>query len=423
MKSKRAASMYKPIPLIVHGSTGSIGTQALDVVRRLRGKKDFEVFALVCRGNVDLMASQINEFKPKYAVVVEEKAAQKVLDRIVQKKTKLFAGEAAATEVCGKISGGYVVIATSGFAGLAPTLQAIEAGNSVAVANKEAFLTAGKLIFDAAKRNDVEVLPIDSEPSAVWQCLENDVLVLDGQRRSAIWHLQRGAAHDVKNVILTCSGGPFRAAPYGEMLRADAKSALRHPNWSMGSLITIRSATLMNKGMERIEISSIFNIPIDDIKIVIHPQSIVHSGVELADGSQKVQQGPHDMRYPIAYSLTFPYRYDIGIEKLKLANNMKFEFSQPDEHRFPSLSIAYKAGKMGGTAPAVLNGADEVAVGLFMEDKIGFMDVPKIVGVVVDIHRPVKNPTLADIIRADKWAREVATEVGSAIMKSSGVRR
>ncbi len=405
--------MSEPIKLIVHGSTGSIGTQTLDVVKRLKGKKDFEVCALVCNNNADLMVEQILEFNPEYAVVVDAVSAEKVAKALRRSektvKTTVLSGESAATKVCGLISGGYVVVATSGFAGLAPTLEAINAKNTVAIANKEAFLTAGKLIMDASRRNGVEVLPIDSEPSAIWQSMEGDVF-MDGRSNvhSAVWNLQRGADHDIKSIILTCSGGPFRSWDRDRMRDVTPEAALKHPNWDMGGLITIRSATLMNKGMERIEIAAIFNMSVDDINIVIHPQSIVHSGIELRDGSQKVQQGPHDMRYPIAFALTYPHRHDIGIPKLALtdAKNNRFDFEAPDLNRFPSIKLAYEAAKAGGTAPAVLNGADETAVDMFMRGKAGFLDMADLVGSALMNHSVIKNPSLEQIKEADRWSRE-----------------
>ncbi len=409
--------MPKQIDLIVHGSTGSIGTQTLDVVEKLRGKKDFHVFALICNNNAGLMAEQILKFKPEYAVVVNEGSAEKVRDAVARRTdTIIMSGEEEGVRICGHMHGGYVVVATSGFAGLAPTLEAINAKNTVAVANKEAFLTAGNLIWAAARRSGVEVLPIDSEPSAIWQSIEGDVFVgADPEAHSAVWKLQRGARHNVRKMILTCSGGPFNKEgnrlTYEQMKDVTPEAALNHPNWKMGDLITIRSATLMNKGMERIEIASIFNMPLDDIEIVVHPQSIVHSGIETTDGIQKVQQGPHDMRYPISYALTFPRRYDLGIGAFSLFKDNRFSFEEPDYGRFPSLRIAYEAGKAGGTAPTALNGADETVCDLFMRRKIRFTDMAEITEAVVKEHVPIQAPDLKQILRADSESRGRALEV------------
>jgi 1-deoxy-D-xylulose-5-phosphate reductoisomerase len=400
--------MDERIPLVIHGSTGSIGTQTLDVVKRLQGKRDFRVYGLACNGNIELLEKQIIEFKPDVAVVVDENKAEQLKQKLDGRsiRTEVLAGEKEAINLCDSISNGYVVIATAGFAGLAPTLAAIEAGNTVPIANKEAFLTAGRLITDSAKKHNVEILPIDSEPNAIWQTLEPEIYPDSEARHSAVWHMQRGAKHNVDSFILTCSGGPFREWDSEALKKATLQQALRHPNWDMGKLITIRSATLMNKGMEVIEIASIFGVPVDKVKIVVHPQSIIHSGVEFIDGSQKVQQGPHDMRYPIAYSLTFPDRIDTGLKRLELASVGRFDFEEPDMERFPSIGLAYRAGRLGGTAPAVLNGADETAVELFSEGRIGFTQMPELIRSALDAHVVKQNPTLAEIITADSWARD-----------------
>ena len=400
--------MDDPIQLVIHGSTGSIGTQTLDVVKRLKDRRDFQVQGLVCNNNIDVFERQILEYGPKYAVVADEEKAKELKKRFSGKsiKTEILSGSDEGIALCRSINNGYVVIATAGFAGLAPTLAAIEAGNTVPVANKEAFLTAGKLITDAAKRYNVEVLPIDSEPNAIWQTLEPEVYNSDpGERHSAVWHLLRGAQHNIDHLILTCSGGPFREWNKEALDKATLQQALRHPTWDMGKLITIRSATLMNKGMEVIEISAIFGMHPDKVKIVVHPQSIVHSGVQLIDGSQKVQQGPHDMRYPIAYSLTYPHRIDTGLKRLELSAVGRFDFEEPDMERFPSINLAYRAGRSGGTAPAVLNGADETAVELFFEGRIKFTDMPKLIESALDAHTVVQNPALSQIVDADSWAR------------------
>jgi len=399
--------MNDEIPLVIHGSTGSIGTQTLDVVKRLSGKRNFKVYGLACNSNIDILEQQILEFDPEKAVVVDEDKANELKMRLSGKgvKTEILSGEQEAVDLCRSISNGYVVIATAGFAGLAPTLAAIEAGNTVPVANKEAFLTAGRLITDAAKRHNVEILPIDSEPNAIWQTLEPEIYDSE-DRHSAIWHLHRGAKNNIDQFILTCSGGPFREWNKEELDKATLQQALRHPTWDMGKLITIRSATLMNKGMEVIEIASIFGVQVDKVRIVVHPQSIVHSGVQLIDGSQKVQQGPHDMRYPIAYSLTYPYRIDTGLKRLELSKIGRFDFEEPDTERFQSIALAYRAGRLGGSAPAVLNGADEMAVELFCNGKIGFTDMPKLIKNALDAHSVDKDPTFERIIEADSWARK-----------------
>ena len=414
--------MEDEIPLVIHGSTGSIGTQTLDVVKRLSGKRNFKVYGLACNGNIDILEKQILESSPEKAVVVNEDKAKELRKRLSGRevKTEILSGEQEAIELCRSISNGYVVIATAGFAGLAPTLAAIEAGNTVPIANKEAFLTAGRLITERAKRHNVEILPIDSEPNAIWQTLEPEIYTSE-DRHSAIWHLHRGAKNNIDHFILTCSGGPFREWNKEELEKATLQQALRHPTWDMGRLITIRSATLMNKGMEVIEIASIFGVDVDKVRIVVHPQSIVHSGVQLIDGSQKVQQGPHDMRYPIAYSLTYPYRIDTGLKRLELSKIGRFDFEEPDAERFPSIALAYRAGRLGGSAPAVLNGADETAVDLFCNGRIGFTDMPKLIESALNTHSINKNPTLEQIIEADSWARKHVMSNYNEILSKNAV--
>ncbi len=405
--------------IAVHGSTGSIGTQTLDVVKRLRGRLDFDVVALVCNSNIRVMETQILEHRPKYAVVADEAKAAELRQKLSGKAagTEILSGQENATAVCGYEEVEVDVIATAGFAGLEPTLMAIEKGKRIATANKETFLAAGKLVMDAAKRKGVEVLPIDSEPSAMWQCLEPEVWDGKEGRHSVIWNLHRGADNFINYFLLTGSGGPFLRTDLKEMDRATPEQALKHPTWSMGSLITTRSATMMNKGMERIETSAIFGVPLDMVRVVIHPQSIVHSGVVLKDGSQKVQQGPHDMRYPIQYSLSFPYRFDTGLPGLRLSEVGRLDFEEPDQNRFPCLRIAEKAGRTGGTAPAILNGADETAVDAFLKGRIHFGDMPKVVEAVLDSCTAVQNPTLKQIIDADRNSRERAAE------EIEGIRR
>ena len=414
--------MNDDIPLVIHGSTGSIGTQTLDVVKRLQGKRNFKVYGLACNGNIDILEKQILEFSPEKVVVVNEDKAIELKVRLSGRgvTTEILSGEQEAVELCRSISNGYVVIATAGFAGLAPALAAIEAGNTVPIANKEAFLTAGRLITETAKRHNVEILPIDSEPNAIWQTLEPEIYT-SNDRHSAIWHLHRGAKNNIDQFILTCSGGPFREWDKEMMDKATLQQALRHPTWDMGKLITIRSATLMNKGMEVIEIASIFGVDVDKVRIVVHPQSIVHSGVQLIDGSQKVQQGPHDMRYPIAYSLTYPYRIDTGLKRLELSKIGRFDFEEPDIERFPSIALAYRAGRLGGSAPAVLNGADETAVDLFCNGRIGFTDMPKLIKSALDAHSVNKEPALEQIIEADSWARKYVMNNYKEILSKNAV--
>ncbi len=401
--------MAESVNIAIHGSTGSIGTQTLDVIGKLKSKISFRVAALACNGNVELMEKQILTHKPDYAAVANEEKARSLKAKLKGKsKTEILSGSKDTAEVCGYENVDFVVIGTSGFAGLEPTLHAISKGKRLATANKETFLAAGKIVMDSAKKHGVDVLPIDSEPSAMWQCLESEVWHGSGnERHSVIWDLQRNAKHSIDHFILTGSGGPF-LRDRKAMASATPEQALKHPTWNMGGLITIRSATMMNKGMERIEASSIFNVPLDMVRIVIHPQSIVHSGVVLTDGSQKVQQGPHDMRYPIQYSLTFPERFDTGLPRLNLADAKRLDFEEPDTSQFPSLLLAEKAGKAGGTAPAVLNASDEIAVAAFMKKRIKFLEMADVVENALEKHSQIQDPSLDQVMRTDRWARETA---------------
>jgi len=279
-----------------------------------------------------------------------------------------------------------VVIAISGKAGLSPTLAAIRAKKSIALATKEVLVMAGGIITAEAKRHGVQIMPIDSEPSAIWQCL-------------------RGEEEGIARLILTASGGPFRHLSLDELKEVAPQQALAHPTWRMGPKVTIDSATLMNKGFEAIELSWLFDVPIEDIEIVIHPQSIIHSMVEFVDGSIKAQLSPPDMRLPIQYALFYPERLPNKLPHLDLSNISALTFEPPDLERFPCLKLALEAGRKGGTYPAVLSAADEVAVTLFLEELIGFLDIPKLVAEALEEHQSTPHPSLEDVLAADAWAR------------------
>lgn len=405
----------------IHGSTGSIGTQTLDVINRFNSADSSDVRFRVCLlastgRDLVLFERQVREHRPRFAVVADEAKAALLRKSLGGTGTVVLGGPEVAARCTNMVEGGLAVIATSGFAGLTPMLTAIESGNTVAFANKEAALTAWPLIKAAAIRRGVEVLPMDSEPSAMWQCLEP--LVYTGKpekRHSVIWELQRGQAmHDIESLILTCSGGPFRDPdkwPYSRLMQATPEEALNHPTWRMGPLITVRSATLANKAMEVIETSSIFGISALRVDIVIQPKSLVHSGIRRTDGNYILQSGVNDMRHPIAYALSFPYtNFDIGLERLSLYNGALFEFGAVDAERFTYPSLGYRAGMRGGTAPAVLNGADEAAFKLFMEQKIRFTDMAELSGMALDTIPAISEPTLAQIQEADGQARHLVQE-------------
>jgi len=357
------------------GATGSIGQQTLDVVRSFPDR--FQVVGLGAGSNVSLLAKQIKEFQPK-VVSIESASSQKS-----SLKCEILPPE----ELAAHPDVDLVVIAISGKAGLGPTLAAIRAKKSIALATKEVLVMAGGIVTTEAKRHGVQIMPIDSEPSAIWQCL-------------------RGEEKGITRLILTASGGPFRHLSLDELKEVTSQQALAHPTWKMGPKVTIDSATLMNKGFEAIELSWLFDVPFDDIEIVIHPQSIIHSMVEFVDGSIKAQLSPPDMRLPIQYALFYPERLSNKLPHLDFSNISALSFEPPDLERFPCLRLALEAGRKGGTYPAVLSAADEVAVTLFQEERVGFLDIPKLVAEALEEHRSTPHPSLEDVLAADAWARE-----------------
>ena len=360
--------------LAILGSTGSIGQQTLEVVRSFPDR--FQVIGLGGGRNAALLARQIKEFQPK---LVSIGSSQTLPDL----NYELSSMEELATHPDVDL----VVVAISGKAGLGPTLAAIRAKKSIALATKEVLVMAGGLVTAEAKRHGSQVLPIDSEPSAIWQCL-------------------RGEEKRIAKLILTASGGPFRHLSAAELARVTAQQALEHPTWKMGKKITIDSATLMNKGFEVIELNWLFDVPFENIEIVIHPQSIVHSMVEFVDGSIKAQLSMPDMRLPIQYALFYPERPPSELPRLDFAEIGALTFEAPDLEKFPCLKLALEAGQKGGTYPAVLSAADEVAVELFLEERIGFLDIAHLIDETIAQHQSISQPSLEDILAADAWARE-----------------
>jgi 1-deoxy-D-xylulose-5-phosphate reductoisomerase len=364
------------------GSTGSIGRQTLDVVRENKDK--FEVVAISANSNIDLLLEQIKEFKPKYVAVYDENSAKK-LKEMIPSSIKI--------EVLSKMEGLKIIssldeidillTAIVGMVGLIPTLCAIQKGKNIALANKETLVAAGNLVMSEAKKYNVDILPVDSEHSAIFQCL-------NGEKHS-----------EIEKIILTASGGPFRGMKKNELLNVTKNEALKHPNWSMGQKISIDSSTLMNKGLEVIEAKWLFNV--DEIDVVIHPQSIVHSMVQFIDSSVIAQLGCPDMKLPIQYALSYPDRIKNNYERLDFSKTLTFE--KPDLETFPCLKLAYDSLKMGGTYSAVLNSANEVLVSEFLKDKIKFYDIPYYIEKTLDAHKSINNATLEEILEADKWAR------------------
>jgi len=368
--------------LAILGSTGSIGQQTLAVVRSYPDR--FQVIALAAGGNVELLAKQIGEFQPKL-VAIGSTAPE---DRLRGTGYELSSPE----ELSFHPDVDLLVVAISGKAGLSPTLAAIEAGKSIALATKEALVMAGEIVTTEARSRSAQILPIDSEPSAIWQCL-------------------RGEDKSIARLILTASGGPFRQLTWDELATVTPQQALNHPTWKMGTKITIDSATMMNKGLEVIEAHWLFDVPMENIDVVIHPQSIVHSLVEFVDGSVKAQLGLPDMRLPIQYALFYPERPPSELPRLDISNMGPLTFEAPDLEKFPCLKLALEAGRRNGTYPAVLSAADDIAVDLFLQGHIRFVDIARVVEEALDRHQSIPNPTLEQILAADAWARESVTEI------------
>ncbi len=379
--------MTRPIGLAVFGSTGSIGRQTLEVVQSLPGR--FNVIALAAGRNVTLLEEQAREFRPR--LLYAEREGDYLRERAASGAIR---GQwAAMEEMASHPAVDIVVVATTGAAGVGPTLAAIRAGKAVAIANKEVLVMAGHIITAEARRHGAELRPIDSEHSAVWQCL---------------W----GESPDtVERIVLTASGGPFRDMPRDELARVTAEEALRHPNWQMGRKITVDSATLLNKGLECIEARWLFDVPLERIDILLHRESVVHSLVEFRDGSLKAQLGVPDMRLPIQCALTYPERLPGAcVPRLDLRVTGTLNFGVPDMKQFPCLRLALEAGRKGGTYPAVLAAADEIAVQHFLSGHIGFLDISHAIDDALTVHRGSSNPSLDEVLAADRWARSFAED-------------
>jgi 1-deoxy-D-xylulose-5-phosphate reductoisomerase len=368
------------------GSTGSIGVNSLDVVSRL--PEQFAIGYLATRGNVEALFAQAEKFRPRAVAVVHTAEPEAWRARFKKLGVEFLTGLGGVEELAGREDVEVVVNAIVGAAGLRPTLAALGAGKTVALANKETLVTAGELVMATARRRGGRIIPIDSEHSALWQCLE-------GERPEA-----------VETIILTASGGPFRSRPLSEMERATVTEALQHPNWSMGRKITIDSATLMNKGLEVIEACWLFEIPLAKIRVLIHPQSIIHSMVEFVDGSIKAQMGMPDMRIPIQYAMSYPERLPNKLPRLDFSRWSTLTFQEPDLEKFKCLRLAYQAITDGGTAPTVLNAANEVAVQAFLNERLRFLDIPRLVDSALQRHQNHRAVDLERVISADRWARD-----------------
>ena len=376
--------------LAILGCTGSIGMNTLDIADRFKDR--YEIVALSAGTNINLLKEQMLKFQPKIVSVLNYHSAVKLREELKPHNIEILHGIEGANKIATLPEVEMVVCAIVGAAGLVPTLSAIQAGKDIALANKETLVMAGKLVMKEAKKNDVAILPIDSEHSAIFQSL--------------LGHRKR----DIKRIILTASGGPFLNCSYEELKTVTIQGALEHPTWQMGRKITIDSASLMNKGLEVIEARWLFDVPHEKIDIHIHPQSIVHSMVEYIDGSVIAQMGIPDMRVPISYALAYPDRLETGLPPLNLNEIHKLTFELPDEERFPALKLAYRALEEGGTMPAVLNAANEVAVEAFLGNKISFPQIPQIIERTMDCHRSKEINTIQDSLDADNWARAKAND-------------
>ncbi|CEP69016.1 1-deoxy-D-xylulose 5-phosphate reductoisomerase [Moorella glycerini] len=385
--------MAKEIAIL--GSTGSIGRQTLEVVAAHPGQ--FRVAALAGARNVELLAEQVKRFRPRLAVLLDPEGARELAAKVSGLKVQVLAGEEGLLAAVCLAGVELVVAAMVGIRSLPAILAALEAGKDIALANKELLVAAGQVVMDRARSLDRQIIPVDSEHSAIFQCLRQ------GGR--------------VVQVIITASGGPLREKTLAEMAAVTPEQALNHPTWVMGPKITVDSATLMNKGLEVIEARHLFNLDYDQIEVLIHPQSVVHALVRYSDGALFAHLGPADMRLPIQYALTWPERWDLDSQVLDLAALGHLDFSRPDLERFPCLELACRAGRAGGTYPAVLSAADEVAVQYFLARRIPLTAISQVIARVLEEHRPVTTPDLEQILAADAWARRRAGEVAEGFCK------
>ena len=376
--------MNKKIFLL--GSTGSIGVSTLDVIRQ--HPENFTVSCLVANRNIDTLAQQVAEFRPSAAVIYDDNAYTVFRDKYDFPEVKIFTGKSGLQQALEYCESNVFLNAFVGFSGLEPTVRAIEMGLDIAIANKETLVVAGELITNLAKEKGANLLPVDSEHSAIWQCLLGEDSL------------------SVTRIILTASGGPFRGWPQEKLNGVTPEQALKHPNWKMGAKITIDSATLMNKGLEVIEAYWLYPVTEKQIEVVIHPQSIIHSMVEFSDHSIKAQLGIPDMRIPIQYALTFPERLPLDVAPMNFYNQGALTFEQPDFERFPCLKLAYDVLKKGGTYPAVLNAANEIAVDAFLKEKIRFTQIPQIVADSLDGHQSTEVKSVAMLFELDREIRE-----------------
>ncbi len=376
--------------IAILGSTGSIGTQALQVIDNHLDM--FEVEVLTANSNADLLIEQAIKFQPNVVIIADESKYKYVLDSLDKFPIKVYAGNQAITDVMEMKTIDIVITAMVGFSGLKPTIKAIETGKQIALANKETLVVAGELITKLAHQNKVAIIPVDSEHSAIFQCLVGE------------WN------NKIEKIYLTASGGPFRGKKLHELQYISKLDALKHPNWVMGQKVTIDSATLMNKGLEAIEAKWLFALTPNQIDVIVHPQSIIHSLVQFEDGSMKAQMGLPDMKLPIQYALGFPNRIKANFPRFSFTDYSSLTFEKPDTEVFRNLTIAYNAMRKGGNVPCIMNAANEIAVDAFLRDKIRFVDIPALIEKTIDNVAFIEKPSLNDYYETDKISREVATK-------------
>lgn len=383
--------------IAILGSTGSIGTQALQVIEANPGQ--YEVWALTANNNVTLLAAQARQFMPDVVVIANEAHYEELKGLLADLPIKVFAGSEALCEVVEMEPVDVVLASMVGYAGLLPTMRAIRAGKTIALANKETLVVAGEIITSLANEYRVPILPVDSEHSAIFQCLSGE----------------RG---QVEKILLTASGGPFRTWSKEQLATATSRQALKHPNWDMGTKVTIDSASMMNKGFEVIEAKWLFGVKPSDIQVLVHPQSIVHSMVQFADGSVKAQLGTPDMRLPIQYAFSYPYRWQSTFPRVDFAALGNLTFENPDPERFRNLALAFEAIKRGGNMPCILNAANEVCVDAFLHDRIGFLAMSDVIADTMQRVGYLNRPTYDDYVATDREARNVARDAINGIPSS-----
>ena len=371
--------------IAILGSTGSIGTQTLEIVRT---NGDLEVTALAAGNNIDLLEQQIREFRPKLAAVWKEERAAELKSRVRDMDIEIVSGMDGLLSVAAEPESEILVTAIVGMIGILPTIEAIKAGKDIALANKETLVTAGHIIMPLAKERGVSILPVDSEHSAIFQSLQG------GQRKA------------LHKILLTASGGPFRGKKREELKNIQVEDALKHPNWEMGRKITIDSSTMVNKGLEVIEAKWLFGVTVDQIQVVVQPQSIIHSMVEYEDGAVIAQLGTPDMKLPIQYALYYPERRYLPGDRLDFAALQQITFEKPDMETFYGLKLAYEAGRRGGSLPTVLNAANERAVAMFLDRKIGYLQIPEIIQACMENHKNIENPTVEEILKTEQETYE-----------------